>query len=144
MFLVYLVLVCFLVFGLMMFHNYSVAMLVSIFVLYPFFVKISIKKSISLWIQFSVHILLLMVFSERFWNPKSYYRCYDLSYYLIYMFENDTSQPRRNTRKIKSCCVNVAALILTLQILSWKCYYEHRRTQNPVQHLRRSFFCENS
>ena len=50
MFLVYLVLVCFLVFGLMMFHNYSVAMLVSIFVLYPFFVKISIKKSISHWI----------------------------------------------------------------------------------------------
>ena len=29
--------------------------------------------------------------------------------------------------KIKSCCDNVAALILTLQILSWKCYYEQRR-----------------
>ena len=44
-------------FGLLMFHKYSVAMLVSVFLFYPFSFKMSIKKSISLWRYFSVHIL---------------------------------------------------------------------------------------
>ena len=57
MFLVFLVLFWSLLFGLLMFRKYSVAMLVSGFLLCPFYVKISIKKSISLWRYFSVHIL---------------------------------------------------------------------------------------
>ena len=46
-----------LLFGLLMFLTYSVAMLVSLLLLCPFSVKISMKKSISLWRYFSVHIL---------------------------------------------------------------------------------------
>ena len=70
---------------------------VSVFLLCPFSVKMSIKKSISLWTYFSVSILyarerkplwyvvlylslvlfahLLLTFSKRFWNRKSYYLC---------------------------------------------------------------------
>ena len=45
------------VYGLLMLRKYSVAMLVSVFLLCLFSVKISIKKSILLWRYFSVHIL---------------------------------------------------------------------------------------
>ena len=92
---VFLVLFWALLFGLLMFRKYSVAMLVSVFLLCPFSVKMSFKKSISLRRCFSVHILyaperiffvelclslvlsvhLLLTFSERFWNHKSYYQC---------------------------------------------------------------------
>ena len=44
-------------FGLLMFHKYSVAILVSVFLLRPFSVKMSIKKHISLWRYFSVHMV---------------------------------------------------------------------------------------
>ena len=44
-------------FGLLMFLTYSIAMLVSVLLLCPFSVKISMKKSISLWRYSSVHIL---------------------------------------------------------------------------------------
>ena len=90
-----------LLYGLLMFRKYSVAMLMSVFLLYSFSVKFSIKKSISPWRCFSVHILyarerkplnspnvicsamfelalsaqLLLMFCERFWNHKSYYQC---------------------------------------------------------------------
>ena len=57
MFLVFLVLFWSLVFGLLMFRKYYVAILVIVFLLCPFSVKISIKKSISLWRSFSVHLL---------------------------------------------------------------------------------------
>ena len=57
MFLVFLVLFWPLLLGLLMFRKYSVAMLVSVFLFYPFSFKMSIKKSISLWRYFSVHIL---------------------------------------------------------------------------------------
>ena len=53
----FLVLFWSLLFGLLMFRKYSVAMVVSGFLLCPFFVKMSIKKSIWLWRCFSVHIL---------------------------------------------------------------------------------------
>ena len=46
-----------LLFGLLMFLTYSVAMLVSLLLLCVFSVKISMKKSLSLWRYFSVHIL---------------------------------------------------------------------------------------
>ena len=101
MFLMYLVLFSSLLFGLLMFRKYSVAMLVSVFLLCPFSVKMSIKTSISHCRYFSVHILyarerkplntpitlcgamfkfdfictfVIDVF-ERFWNHKSYYYC---------------------------------------------------------------------
>ena len=57
MFLVFLVLFSSLLFGLLMFRKYSVAMLLSVFLLCLFSVKMPIKKSISLWRCFSVHIL---------------------------------------------------------------------------------------
>ena len=57
MFLVFLVLFWSFLFGLLMFRKYSVAMLVSVFPLCPFSVKMSSKNSISLWRCFSVHIL---------------------------------------------------------------------------------------
>ena len=97
MFLVFMVLFWSLLFGLLMFRRYSVAMLVSVFLLFPLSVKMSIKKSISLWRCFSVHILyaregiffvvlclslvlsvhLLLMFSKIFSNHifKSYYQC---------------------------------------------------------------------
>ena len=49
-----------------MFRQYSVAMLVSVFLLCPFSVKMSIKKSISLWMCFSVHILYAR--ERKLWN----------------------------------------------------------------------------
>ena len=57
MFSVFLVLFWLLLFGLLMFRKYSVAMLVSVLLLCPYSVKMSIKKFISLWRCFSVHIL---------------------------------------------------------------------------------------
>ena len=100
--LVFLMLFWSLLFGLLMFCKYSVAMLVTVFLLFPFSVKTSIKKSISLWRCFSVHVLyadeknlwilplwyvvlslslllfvhLLLMFSKRCWNHKSYYLCW--------------------------------------------------------------------
>ena len=44
-------------FGFLMFCKYSVAMLVSVFLLCPYSVKMSIKKFISLWRCFSIHTL---------------------------------------------------------------------------------------
>ena len=55
--MVFLLLFWSLLFGLLMFCKYSVAMLVSVFLLCPFSVKMSIKKSISLWRCFSVNSL---------------------------------------------------------------------------------------
>ena len=66
MFLVFFVLFWSLLFGLLMFRQYSVAMLVSVFLLCPFSVKMSIKKSISLWMCFSVHILYAR--ERKLWN----------------------------------------------------------------------------
>ena len=57
MFLVSVVLFSLLLFGLLMFCKYCIAMSVSVFHLCSFSVKISIKKSFWLWRYFSAHIL---------------------------------------------------------------------------------------
>ena len=69
-FLVFLVLFWLLFFGLLMFRKYSVAILVSVFMLCPFSMKMSIKKSISLWRWFLVHIL-----DARERKPFEYSHC---------------------------------------------------------------------
>ena len=82
MLLVHLVFFWSFLLGLLMFFHCSVAMLVSVSLLCPFSVKMSIKKSISLWIFFSVYFVQKKTFE---YPHSNMWCCYILVWFYLYI-----------------------------------------------------------
>ena len=68
--------------GLLMFFHCSVAMLVSVSLLCPFSVKMSIKKSISLWILFFAYFVRKKTFE---YSHSNMWCCYILVWFYLYI-----------------------------------------------------------
>ena len=99
-------------FGLLMFSKYSVAMLVGVFLLCPFSVKMAIKKSVSLWRPFQYIFCMLMI--KTFKHSHYSIWCYVWVWFYLYIcywsFPNDF-EIRRVINSVCDSCIKETELL---------------------------------